>query len=103
MSRKTSLPPISRRRFVGGTLASGALAGSAVLMGLGNPVTASAGITGRKCRHQHVAMAQALSQTIADPSIGAEATARAIRTSFCPCCGTQIGAATRFEASGVAA
>ncbi|WP_075996554.1 twin-arginine translocation signal domain-containing protein [Salaquimonas pukyongi] len=114
MSRKTSLQPISRRRFVGGTLAGGALVGGAAFIGLNSPASgvfmpekfsagAVAGGAGGTCSHLHAAMADALSQTIADPSIGAEATARAIRTSFCPCCDTQIGAAARFEASGVAA
>ena len=83
-----------------------------VLMGIAAPAfaTAKAGIAdlatggaGGDCRLRHASMAEKLSQTIADPSVNAEATALAIRTSFCPCCGTQIGASSGFQAVGVAA
>ncbi|MCB1415594.1 MAG: hypothetical protein KDJ64_04195 [Nitratireductor sp.] len=107
MTKQTNFRQISRRRFVGGTLAGGA-----VLMGIAAPAfaTAKAGIAGLAtggaggdCRLRHASMAEKLSQTIADPSVNAEATALAIRTSFCPCCGTQIGASSGFQAVGVAA
>lgn len=107
MSMKTKSSMISRRRFVGGSLA-----GSAVLMGAGVPVFASAkarasglstgGVDGR-CHLRHAAMAEELSRTIADPAVDAAATALAIRTSHCSCCGTQIGAASGFVATGIAA
>lgn len=105
MNTKTKSGAVSRRRFVGGTLA-----GSAVLMGVGAPAFAMANIrtsglsdggADENCRLRHVAIAEELSRTIADPAVDAAATALAIRTSRCRCCGTQIGAG--FRAEGVAA
>lgn len=110
MNRKTNSGTISRRHFVGGTLVGGA-----ALMGVGGPALAAAtsrmsGLSsdgaggkgaGGDCHLRHAAMAEALSRTIADPAVDAAATALAIRTNHCPCCGTQIGAG--FHAEGVAA
>ena len=105
MTKQIKSGQITRRRFVGG-----ALAGGAVLTGIAAPAFAAAksgaarlaaGKTGGDCRLRHAAMAEKLSRTIADPTVDAGATALAIRTSFCPCCGTQIGAG--FHAEGVTA
>lgn len=105
MIKQVKSGQITRRRFVGGTLAGGA-----VLTGVAGPVFAAAksgatnlatGARGGDCHLRHAAMSEKLSRTIADPSVDAGATALAIRTSFCPCCGTQIGAG--FHAEGVAA
>lgn len=106
MNSKTKPSTISRRRFVGGTLV-----GSAVVMGIATPVLAATnsrmsglsigGAEGDSCHLRHAAMAEELSRTIADPAVDAASTALAIRTSHCPCCGTQIGAG--FHAEGVGA
>ena len=105
MTKQIKSGQITRRRFVGG-----ALAGGAVLTGLAMPAfavakTGATGLvaveTGGDCHLRHAAMAEELSRTIADPAVDAGATALAIRTSFCPCCGTQIGAG--FHAEGVMA
>lgn len=96
---------VSRRGFVGG---SAALSASAVLGGLfAGPMVktaaASASAIATKphnaypafayhCSLVHKAMSDKLTRIVADPNISAADTSKALRTTFCPCCSTQINA-----------
>lgn len=93
---------ISRRSFVGGTAAVGA---GAVLSGLfGGPIVKTASAAFPKggnapvnlidyhCSLVHKSMSDKLTRIVADPTISAAETSKALRTTFCPCCHTQINA-----------
>ena len=103
---------ISRRKFVRGAASVTAAGATAALFG-GSMAKAAAGIgrvapTGvigngigangsvdlfkHHCSLVHKAMGDKMTRIVADPDISSRDTAHALRTTFCPCCKTQINA-----------
>lgn len=95
-------PELTRRGFVGGATAAVAVTGM-----FGGPVAkAVAGsmpkramtrykpvsLTAYHCSLVHAAMSAKLARTVADPAISAKDTAKALKSTRCPCCDTQITA-----------
>jgi hypothetical protein len=99
---------ISRRGFVSGTTAIGASAVLGALFGpslataaaKAVPTVAPAGVAANgtypffvyHCSLVHKAMSDKLTRIVADPAISVEETNKALRSTRCPCCDTQINA-----------
>lgn len=98
-----TIPQINRRAFVGGAgavaaagvtgaLFSGSAAKAAVLGGTDTVATAPHDLFAHHCSLVHKAMSDKLTAMVANPAVSAEETSLALRTTFCPCCNTQISA-----------
>lgn len=96
---------ISRRKFVSGTAAIAATGVTASLFAssaVKAAVPATKGIASGPygpvdlakyhCSLVHKAMSDKLTRIVADPNISSADTAQALKTTFCPCCSTQINA-----------
>ncbi|MGB7286386.1 MAG: hypothetical protein WBC71_05600 [Salaquimonas sp.] len=100
---------VSRRGFVAGGAAAGVAASAAGVLGglFGGPIATATAKTitsvaakphgsypffAYHCSLVHKAMGDKLTRIVADPNISAEETNKALRSTFCPCCDTQISA-----------